>query len=107
MRRVTYTAVAILSIMLVASTAWAVRPYHAPIKDIVAVKGILDDPAPFYTDSQYYKIFIPDDVWEKITFDPEESRAAWEKAVGLRAKDLVGQIAPEIKPGKYTLSDKE
>jgi len=107
MRKVSSGAISLLCAMLVASTAWAVRPYHAPIKDVTAVKGIIDDPAPFYTDSQYYKIFIPDEVWGKITFDPEESRAAWEKAVGLRAKDNVGQIAPEIKPGKYTLSDKE
>ncbi len=93
--------------LLAAPAAWGIQNYHAPIKDIVAVKGILDDPAPFYTDSKYYKIFIPDDVWKKITFDPAASRAAWEKAVGLRAKDLVGKIAPEIKPGKYTLADKE
>jgi hypothetical protein len=49
----------------------------------------------------------PDEVWEQLIHDPEESRAAWEKAIGFRAKDLVGKIAPEIKPGKYTLADKE
>ncbi len=107
MRRFTYAAMALLSIMLVASSALAIQNYHAPIKDITAVKGIIDDPAPFYTDSQYYKIFIPDEVWETIKQDPAEGRAAWEKAVGFKAKDVVGQIAPEIKPGKYTLSDKE
>jgi hypothetical protein len=93
--------------LLFPSPGAAIGPYQAPIKDVLAIKNIVDDPAPFYTDSQYYKIFIPDEVWEKITHDPEASRAAWEKAVGLRAKDLVGQIAPEIKPGKYALSDKE
>ncbi len=107
MRRITYAAIALLSIMLVASTAWAIQNYHATIRAVEAVKGTIDDPAPFYTDSQYYKIFIPDEVWKTITHDPVESRAAWEKAVGLRAKDLVGKIVPEIKPGKYTLSDKE
>ncbi len=107
MRRVVHSTVLLLALLLVASTAWAIKNYHAPIKDLEAVKGTIDDPAPFYTDSQYYKIFIPDEVWKTITHDPVESRAAWEKAVGFRAKDVVGQIAPEIKPGKYTLSDKE
>ncbi|MGW8320440.1 MAG: hypothetical protein ACWGSD_02685, partial [Thermodesulfobacteriota bacterium] len=84
MRRRTCTAVVFLSAMLLASTARATQNYHATISEVVSYKGILDDPAPFYTDSQYYKVFIPDDVWAQITFDPAESRAAWEKAVGLR-----------------------
>lgn len=97
----------LLATLLLTLPAEAVRPYQAPIADILAIKDIVDDPTPFYTESKYYKVFIPDEVWEKITFDPAQSRAAWEKTVGLRARDLVGNIAPEIKPGKYTFSDKE
>ena len=74
MRKTIYFAAVLLSALLAASTVWGIQNYHAPIKDVVAVKGIIDDPAPFYTDSQYYKIFIPDDVWKTITFDPEKSR---------------------------------
>ncbi len=107
MKRAICFSVALLSALLVVSTAWAIQNYHAPIKDVIAHKGVIDDPAPFYKNSQYYKVFIPDDVWAKITHDPAESRATWEEVVGFRAKDVVGQIAPEIKPGKYTLSDKE
>jgi len=103
MRRAVHSTAVLLALLLAASTAWAIQNYHAPIKDVEAVKGTIDDPAPFYTDSQYYKVFIPDDVWKTIAHDPVESRAAWEKAVGFRAKDVVGKIAPEIKPGKYTL----
>ncbi len=94
-------------LLLVASSLWAVQPYQASIKDITDIKDVIDDPAPFYIDSNYFKVFIPDEVWEQLIHDPEESRAAWEKAIGFRAKDLVGKIAPEIKPGKYTLADKE
>ena len=85
----------------------AIKPYEAPIADILAVKGVIDDPSPFYTKCNYYKQFIPDEVWAQLYVDPAESRAAWEKVVGLRAKDLVGKIAPEVTPGKYTLADKE
>ena len=107
MRKPTCPLIALLFVVSAASAAWGIENYHAAIKQITDVKGIIDDPAPFYTDSQFYKIFIPDDVWKMVTFDPEASRVTWEKAVGLRAKDLVGKIAPEIKPGKYTLADKE
>ena len=84
-----------------------VKPYYAPVADLLAVKGIVDDPRPFYTDSNFYKKFIPDDVWPLLTFDEEKSRQAWEKLVGFKSPDLTGKVAPEIKPGKYTLEDKE
>jgi len=107
MKRITCTTIGLFAGMLMVSSVWAIQPYLAPIKDITEVKDVIDDPAPFYTDSQYYKIFIPDEVWDQVTYDVEESKAAWEKAIGFRAKDVVGKIAPEIKPGKYTLADKE
>jgi len=106
MRRTKGIALACLVGIFPAWSAWAVQPYHAPITDILAVKNILDDPAPFYSNCGYYRAFIPEEVWNQITFDPEESRALWEKAVGFRAPEVVGQIAPEIKPGRYTLADK-
>jgi len=107
MRKAIPVTIALLFALFLGKAVEAVQPYLAPINEILAAKGIVDDPSPFYTKTNYYKQFIPDDVWKQITFDPEESRAAWEKAVGLRAKDLVGKIAPEIKPGHYTLADKE
>ena len=108
MKKTVWLALSLFSgLILVASSLWAVQPYQASIKDITDIKDVIDDPAPFYTDSNYYKKFIPDEVWEQLVHDPEESRAAWEKAIGFRARDLVGKIAPEIKPGKYTLADKE
>ena len=44
-----------------------VKPYYAPVADLLAVKGIVDDPTPFYTDTNFYKKFIPDDVWPLLT----------------------------------------
>ncbi len=97
----------LISALLLSTGAWAIDPYPAPIADIMAVKDVLDDPSPFYKECGYYKQFMPQEAWEKVTYDEEKSKAAWEKAVGGKAKDLVGKIAPEIKPGKYTLADKE
>jgi hypothetical protein len=76
------------------------------VADLIKVKAMLDDPSPFYTKCNYYKQFIPDNVWNLIAFDEEKSRQAWEKLVGFKSPDLVGKIAPEIKPGKYTMADK-
>jgi hypothetical protein len=86
---------------------WAAERYNPSASEILKVKGLTDDPAPFYTNSNYYKQWIPDEVWSQITYDVEAMKAAWEKAVGFKASDVVGQIAPEIKPGKYTLEDKK
>ena len=107
MKKIVFVAIVLALSMPPAPRVGAVERYLAPIKDILAVKDVIDDPAPFYTKCNYFKQFIPDEAWKQLVHDPEESRAAWEKAVGLRAKDLVGKIAPEIKPGKYTLADKE
>ena len=74
MRKPTCPLIALLFVVSAASAAWGIENYHAAIKQITDVKGIIDDPAPFYTDSQFYKIFIPDDVWKMVTFDPEASR---------------------------------
>ena len=107
MKSFVFMATALVLGLLLASETSAIQPYLASIKEITDAKGVIDDPAPFYTKTNYYKQFIPDEAWQQLVFDPEESKAAWEKAIGLRAKDLVGQIAPEIKPGRYTLADKE
>ena len=84
-----------------------IKPYRAPVADLLKYKAMLDDPRPFYTDTGFYKKFIPDDAWKLLAFDEEKSRQAWEKCVGFKSPDLVGKIAPEIKPGKYTMADKE
>jgi hypothetical protein len=93
--------------LLLGAPTWAIDPYETPIADIIAVKDVLDDPSPFYKECDYYKEFMPQEAWDQVTYDIEESKAAWEKAVGFKAKDRVGKVAPEIKPGKYTLGDKE
>lgn len=86
--------------------AVAIAPYPIDYADVVKIKAVTDDPRPFLTDSQFYKIWIPDEAWKQITFDQAEMKKLWAEVVGFKAPDAVGKTVPEIKPGKYTLSDK-
>ncbi|MEW6443630.1 MAG: DUF1329 domain-containing protein [bacterium] len=106
MRRVLFVGLLCAAQMVISQSSWSADRYNPPANEILKVKNLTDDPSPFYTKSNFYKQWIPDDVWSQITYDPEAMKAAWEKAVGFKAPDVVGKIAPEIKPGRYTLSDK-
>jgi hypothetical protein len=75
--------------------------------EILKIKKRTDDPTPLYKEVNYLKDWVTQETWDKITNDPEEAGQAWEKIRGFKAADLTGTIAPEIKPGKYTLADKE
>lgn len=75
--------------------------------DIAKYKSVLDDPRPFITDTQGGKRFASESHWKRISHDAEAAKAAWAEVVGFKAPDVVGKIAPEIKPGRYTLDDKE
>lgn len=91
------------------SPAWAqdIKPYKLSIVESETYKAWLDDPAPFYKNIEGYKKVIPPEVYAKITYDKEKMKQTWAEAVGFKAPDVVGKIAPEIKPGKYTLEDKK
>ncbi len=67
-------------------------------------KKWIDDPAPLNKVLPYSKI-LPADVYAKLTFDVEAMKKAWEEVVGFKAPDVVGKVAPEIKPGKYSYKD--
>jgi hypothetical protein len=78
-------------------------------EEILKIRKMTDDPTPIFKKINYYKDWVSKEGWEQLTAskDPEEHRRAWEKARGFKATDATGTIAPEIKPGKYTLADKE
>lgn len=69
-------------------------------------KRFFDDPRPVFTDWSMKKNMPPED-YAKIASDPEAMRALWAEVVGFMAPDVVGKVAPEIKPGKYSYTDKE
>jgi hypothetical protein len=80
--------------------------YGISFDTVIKHKAILDDPRPIYKDLSYNKI-LPPEVYKKLTFDVGAMKNLWAEAVGFRAPDEVGKIAPEIKPGTYTYQDKE
>jgi hypothetical protein len=75
--------------------------------EILKIRKLYDDPTSLFKTINYYKDWVSQELWDELSKDPEEARRAWEKAVGFKAPDVCGTIAPEIKPGKYTLADKE
>ncbi len=66
--------------------------------------GIVDDPRDLMATSPP-KAVLPPELWEYLVFDVEEAKRLNAELVGFKSPDVVGKIAPEIKPGKYTYQD--
>jgi len=81
--------------------------YEITLTDIESVKGILDDPTPLFAETDQLRKWMSQEVWKQTTYDVEEMKEAWAEVVGFRSPDVVGKIAPEIVPGRYTWKDKE
>ncbi|MEW6440272.1 MAG: DUF1329 domain-containing protein [bacterium] len=109
MRKIAYCGLLFLlsGALLGGQSAWAMEPYELPAEGLLKFKGLSDDPTPLYPKIEYYKKIMPQEAWDQCVFDPAESRAVWAEAVGFKAPDVVGKIAPEIPPGNYTLEDKQ
>lgn len=69
-------------------------------------KAYYDDPRP-YLKEWGPKQVLPKELYEKLCYDEGKMKSLWTEVVGFRAPDVVGKIAPEIKPGKYTYQDLE
>jgi len=80
--------------------------YMPTLVDRLNNKDIYDDPRPWLTTFGPKQI-LPAELYEKLTYDIEEMKDTWAEVIGFRAPDVVGKIAPEIKPGKYTYQDLE
>ncbi|NNK01539.1 MAG: DUF1329 domain-containing protein [Desulfatitalea sp.] len=53
----------------------------------------------------YIKTLLPPEVYQHYCYDIEKMKALQAETVGFKAPDVVGKIAPEITPGKYTFKD--
>ena len=97
--------------LFLAAAVWTspgmAQKYELSIAELEKYKASLDDPSPFYTKIEGYKKIMPPEAYKKVTYDVEAMKNTWADVVGFRAPDVVGKIAPEIKPGKYTYQDKE
>jgi hypothetical protein len=102
---ITFFGILCLTGALMASEGWA-QKYELSISELEKYKAPIDDPAPFYKNIEGFKKIMPPDVYRKVTYDVETMKRIWAEAVGFKAPDVVGKVAPEIKPGKYTYEDK-
>ncbi len=75
--------------------------------DLEKYKAFFDDPRPFLKQDLSYEKVLPPGVYAKLTYDVETMKTVWAEVVEFKAPDVVGKIAPEIKPGTYTYKDKE
>jgi len=91
----------------IAPATWAAKKYKISIAELNKNKAIFDDPRPYLKEGPIsYKKIIPTDVYSQLTYDVGAMKRAWAEVIGFRAPDVVGKIAPEIKPGTYTYKDK-
>ncbi len=95
-----------LALVMMKATAWAGEEYKFSLQDLEKNKKFFDDPRPFLKELHPKKI-LPADLYTKLTYDVEAMKNQWAKVVGFRAPEVVGKVAPEIKPGSYTYKDKE
>jgi hypothetical protein len=107
MKRYAVIALVLFIAFLLGSPLAAKEVFKISHSDVESVKKVMDDPAPFYTNSQYLKKWLPQEVWDMLIFDETQMKTLWAEVVGLKAPEEVGKIVPEITPGKYTLKDKD
>jgi hypothetical protein len=97
--------VSFLMIIVSGAEGWA-QKYEYGIKELEKYKAPINDPAPFYTKVEGFKKLMPEEAYNKVTYDVETMKKVWADTIGFKAPDVVGKVHPEIKPGKYTYKDK-
>ena len=103
---VIYASILSLSFTMMIPIAGAEPKYQVALKQLSDAKSIYDDPRPLFKELPR-KSVIPPDIYAKLTYNADAMKTAWADAVGFKAPDTVGKIAPEVKPGKYSWQDKE
>jgi len=86
--------------------AQAAENYSLTIGRLDKEKAFFDDPRPYHNVLAFKKI-LPAAVYQKLACDQEAAKKLWAEVVGFKAPDVVGKVAPEIKPGKYSCKDKD
>jgi len=95
-----------LTLGVMVPTLWAAEEIKITPAQLLEQKKLVDDPRP-YLESLAYKKILPPELYAKLTFNIEEMKKLSSECVGFKAPDVVGKIAPEIKPGTYSYKDKE
>jgi hypothetical protein len=96
----------ILAHAVIITGAWAAGEYKVSFQQFSDSKAFYDDPRPVFTELSIKKVLPPED-YVQVTYNEEEMKTLWAEVTGFRSPEVVGKIAPEIKPGKYSYQDKE
>ncbi|MCP4683175.1 MAG: DUF1329 domain-containing protein, partial [Desulfobacterales bacterium] len=80
--------------------------YLPKVDDVTKAKAVVDDNTDL-VETFHPRDILPPEVWNMMNFDQDKMKQLWAELVGFKAPDLVGKIAPEIQPGKYTYKDVE
>ncbi len=75
--------------------------YVPSTAEIAKHKRLINDPRPVMKTFGVHKL-VPQSMLDEMKWDVEEMKKLWSELVGFKAPDVVGKVAPEIKPGKYT-----
>ncbi|MBW1900133.1 MAG: outer membrane lipoprotein-sorting protein [Deltaproteobacteria bacterium] len=107
-----YFLVICLSITLLPLSGWGGEKFPHPTtylpkaNETKKILGMVDDPRDLMATSSP-KASMPPEIWEYLLIDVEKAKKLNAELVGFKSTDVVGKIAPEIKPGKYTYKDLE
>ena len=99
-----------LAAVLLPLSAWAQAglphpdTYVPSPNDISKMKKMTDDPRDLMVTLPLKKT-LPPEIWDYLATDIKEAKRLAAEILGFKSPDLVGRIAPEIKPGKYTYQD--
>src|SRR5450756_210858 len=80
------------------------KTYLPTLSNVDKHKAPYDDPRPYLTTFGPKQVLLKD-FYAKLSFDVDSMKSLWAELVGFKAPDIVGKVAPEIKPGKYTYKD--
>lgn len=94
-----------LALGMLTPVVWAGEEFKITATEFLEHKKMFDDPRPYLKTLTYEKV-LPPEVYAKMTYDMEAMKKLWSEVVGFKAPDVVGKIAPEIKPGTYSYKDK-
>jgi len=106
MKNVKMFSVVILSVCLIIlwmGGAAVAASYNVNKEKFLTEKNIFDDPR---STTAVTKKYLPPDVYKSFCHDIGKMQQLQAEVSGFKSPDVVGKIAPEIKPGKYSYQDK-
>ena len=112
MTRVQTLIVSCLVTLSLALSAWADEKLPNPgtylprAHEVKKMLHIVDDTRDLLVTEPLEK-GLPPELYQYLSSDLEESKKLTAELVGFKSPDVVGKIAPEIKPGMYTYQDLE